>query len=118
MTISVSLPMPPSLNSIWKYGRKKVYLDPRYRKWKDEAGKMVLVQHAKRKLIKGNFTAYIMLDRRKRRNSDCDNRAKAVLDFMQHVGFVENDKLCDSLTVAWGPVDGCLVEITPAITGD
>ena len=115
MIVSIKLPMPPSVNSIWRRGRNKktgksvTYLDSKYKKWKDDAMILLAAQHPAS--IVGHFTAVISLDQSKRGRSDADNRNKAVLDLLEKAGVVENDKLCDSVTACWTDVDGCLVEL-------
>lgn len=115
MIVSVKLPMPPSVNSIWKRGKNRktgksnVYLDPKYRKWKEDSMILLAAQHPAS--IIGHFTAVISLDQSKRGRSDADNRNKAVLDLLEKAGVIENDKLCDSVTACWTDVDGCLVEL-------
>ena len=115
MIVSIKLPMPPSVNSIWRRGRNKktgksvTYLDAKYKKWKDDAMILLAAQHPAS--IVGHFTAVISLDQSKRGRSDADNRNKAVLDLLEKAGVVENDKLCDSVTACWTDVDGCLVEL-------
>ena len=115
MNVTLKLPMPPSVNSIWRHGRNRrtgkpmVYLDIKYRQWKTDADKLLLTQKPL-PFIAGEFVATITLDERKRRG-DADNRAKAVLDCLQRAGVIANDKHCRSVTSQWGEADGCSVQL-------
>jgi Holliday junction resolvase RusA-like endonuclease len=51
----------------------------------------------------------------RRKNSDADNRVKAVLDFCTRVGLIEDDKLLEVGTFMWSHHDvipeGCRVTL-------
>lgn len=67
------------------------------------------------KPVMGRFTVTIVLDKRRRRkNSDCDNRAKAIMDCLQRMLVFEDDSMADSVTVSWGEANGARVEIAPS----
>jgi Holliday junction resolvase RusA-like endonuclease len=109
---TIDLAMPPSVNSIWRINRfrNKPYLSERYKTWKRDSDNRYLANKKTWLPVKGHFSARITLDEKRRRNSDADNRIKCLLDFLQRVGLIENDKLCDSLTVTWGwAPEGCRV---------
>lgn len=116
MTTIIDLPMPPSVNRIWRYSRVtgKAYLDTRYQTWKRVADNYYL-EHKKDWLpVPGHFKASVTLDIKHRGRSDLDNRIKGLLDWLQRVEIIEDDKLCDGLTVTWGRApEGCRVRLTP-----
>lgn len=100
IVIVVDLPRPPSLNHIWKYGRKGVRPSPLYERWKAHADVLALLQHTHRGLkpITGRFTAELLIaDSRK--PLDCDNAAKGPLDWAQSRRLIANDKFCRRLVV-------------------
>src|SRR5258708_17709085 len=102
--IVLDLPRPPSVNRIWraqKAGKKRVSISPEYDAWKRQADKMIMATGAFRgiKCIKGKFEVEIVIQRCR---GDVDNRCKAVLDFLQSRGVVEDDKNCERVTVGWG----------------
>lgn len=113
MTI-IDLPWPPSTNRIWRHGRGRTYLDPRYAAWKREADATYLANKRKWRPIKGQFNARITLDETRPRRGDLDNRIKPILDFLQRVGLIENDSLLKALSVTWGDADGVRVELSAA----
>jgi Holliday junction resolvase RusA-like endonuclease len=119
--ISLSLPMPPSVNSLWRsrrIGNKvSVYPSPRYATWKRVADNALLAKGKRRpKGVKGNFEAVVTLNDAKRRG-DADNRMKALMDWLQRSGLIENDSLADKITVGWGPTNGagCIVTLSPSL---
>ncbi len=119
--ITLALPMPPSVNRIWRIaydrhgGRQRMIKSDRYSTWQQSAHGYYLEQGVhKLPKITGHFQAHIVLDASKRRNSDADNRTKAVLDALQRFGLITDDKFCDRLTVEWGSAPaGCIVTLSP-----
>ena len=90
--IVIDLPRPPSLNRLWNYGRRKVWKSKVYRRWIDEADKL-LMAGPKIKGIKGDFRITMFISG-SRKNSDLDNFWKATMDFLQRVHLIENDCMC------------------------
>src|SRR5262245_9169230 len=90
----VDLPMPPSLNHIWKYSRKRVRPSPIYERWKEQADKHALMQRVHRggRIIKGRFEAFVFYSERRFGQLDLDNLAKAPLDWAQSRALIANDK--------------------------
>jgi len=105
--VTLSLPFPISANRLWRNGRGRTYLSPQYRAWKDAAFASYLQQKREAGTpIIGNFTYHITLDEKKRKQArDGDNRGKGVLDFLQSVGLIEDDKFADSGSWSWGPIE-------------
>lgn len=113
--VVIDCPMPPSVNRLWRnrVGRSKPYISYRYAKWKRHFDSVIMATIPRPKMP-GRFVASIILDERKRRhNSDADNRIKALLDALQRCEVIENDALATSVTVRWGPADGCRVYLYP-----
>jgi len=84
-----------------------VYLNEKYRRWKADAGDLLMVLHQLRGVnpIAGPFSAEIVL---RKVRGDLDNRVKALLDAAQAFGMVENDKDCEDLRVRYGEAPhGC-----------
>lgn len=111
--VMLHLPFPPSVNRIWRSGKGRTYISKQYKAWKDEAMARYLEQRSSAgNPIVGNFTYHIILDEKRRKVArDGDNRGKVVLDLLQSVGLIEDDKLADAGSWSWGPVDGggCIV---------
>lgn len=114
--VALSLPYPVSTNRIWRHSKGRTHSSPEYAKWRDEA--LGMYQEQKRELgtpVVGHFTYHIVLNEKKRHgNADGDNRTKCVLDFLEKVGLIENDKYADGGSWSWGPLDetqGCFVQV-------
>lgn len=65
-------------------------------------------------MLRGRFVFLLMLsEKNRRKNSDADNRIKAVLDFCTNMGLIEDDKLLQVGTFGWFPPEmapeGCRV---------
>ncbi len=106
-SVTLWLPFPLSTNQLWRYGKGRAYISNAYKDWIDSADNAYLQQ--KRGLpkepIEGKFAASIILDLSKFGNQDIDN-TKCVLDFLQRVRVITNDKNCFSYTITWGNADG------------
>lgn len=115
-SIVIDLPVPPSVNRIWRANRagpKKVSLSPEYKAWKDHADRLAMTtaQFRGLKTIVGPFEVKIVI---KRQRGDLDNRAKGILDWLQSRAVVVDDKYCERLVMEWGEAPaGCRVTVTP-----
>lgn len=113
--VVIELPFPPSANRLTRHsakgGKLMSYSASDYTSWKADAYVAYLRQKKVMGTpIKGAFSYHITLDEtRWPRASDGDNRGKAILDFLQSVGVIENDKYAVGGGWSWGPVKGCQV---------
>lgn len=111
----VHLPLPPSVNRIWRAsraGKHKVSRSAQYRAWIKRADALALATAALRGVptINGRFVALITLaldpviaaDVAREPPFDLDNRIKGVLDWAQSRRLIGNDRRCMELTVRWG----------------
>lgn len=117
MTTTINLPVPPSANALWRYNRQngKPYLTDRYKSWKRVADNYYLTQKRDLEPITGRYRLTLTIDMKHKGRSDLDNRVKALSDYLQRVGLIENDKLCDGITLRWGKTElGCKVVLTPS----
>jgi Holliday junction resolvase RusA-like endonuclease len=118
MKITLDLPMPPSLNRLWKIGKNRktgkrfLMRSPAYEAWLTEAGYSVATQMRAQpvKAISGLYSLTLRL--RLGATSDLDNRIKAVSDLLQAHRVIDNDKLCRKLIVLWEDQQAeCRVEV-------
>lgn len=121
MTVVLHLPMPPSVNAATRVGRNKysgksfVYSSQAKKKFFADADLLYLAQKRGTVSVKGAFTYHLVLNEKLRHGSaDGDNRMKYALDFAQRVGLIENDKLAEGGSWAWGPCEhGAMLSIHP-----
>lgn len=100
LTVTLNLPFPPSVNRIWRRGKKAgMYLSPEYRAWQRNANGYILMQKPLLR-IAVPFEAQILLNS-EAGQGDVDNRIKCVLDYAQRIEIIENDKLCIKVTAEW-----------------
>lgn len=108
----IALPYPPSIWDMYVGWGKTRRLSPEYQKWREDAGFFI---RGRGLPIDQPFSAHIAL-RRPNKRQDVDNRAKPVLDALQHYGVIKNDNLCERLTIQWdaGMAEECVVIIQTA----
>lgn len=105
MTVSLTLPYPPSANMMWRSTRnqKSLYKSSAYVAWINACH--AAIPFRLRDEIKGRFTVTISVDRPDRRKRDIDNLTKPILDVLkptpQLKGVIEDDCLADEITIRW-----------------
>jgi len=110
MTITLDLPFPPSMNSLWRKGRTGMYRSPRYMEWINAAG-WELKRQKPGKII-GDYAIVVSLERKDNRRRDCDNFIKAISDLLVLHGVIEDDSMAQSVTAMWvSDVTGCRVHL-------
>lgn len=118
--IVLELPAPPSINRAgaeWRLGNKAL----RVQRWRRKADGHLLITGQHRKLskdgnplIEGFFGCDVLWDHRlaDELHSDIDNRVKYLLDYLQYLRIIENDRNCRPLHVDYGDApDGCCVRL-------
>ncbi len=98
--ITLALPMPPSLNRTYKTGKGVFYKDAKASQWALNALWSIRAAGVP-KLPAGRYSLSLTLHGL-RKNSDLDNRVKAIQDVLQASGIIENDKHIDRLHVYRG----------------
>jgi len=111
--IEIVLPLPPSVNSLWRTGPNgRVYVAPRYKVWKTSAAWEIAAQ-ARGQKIKGEYRMILRAVPPDARKRDLDNLLKAASDVLQAAGVIENDHYCRELIASWeteGPQCRIIVE--------
>lgn len=121
--IVFELPVPPSVNSIWRQGNKKVYLNPKYVSWVYACDVAILADGGAAKLgkIEGRFGLLLEINEAMiRKNRDLDNCAKVVADYCRRLGLIEDDNLqfMRRITVQLDDTPsalGCRVTLSPML---
>jgi crossover junction endodeoxyribonuclease RusA len=97
--IDIYLPMPPSVNSLWKNVRGKGRVCTKaYVSWKKIAGWELLIQRPKK--IEGPYNLTMFLSPL-RKGSDLANREKAASDLLKEHGVIQDDSLLRDLRMKW-----------------
>ena len=108
-----SLPMPPSVNALWKTGNARMYRSAKYLAWMAECEGMLADKERPR--INYPFAIDIAIGRPSKRRMDIDNRVKAVMDILEREEIITDDCLCWHMTVYWDQdITGCKVMIRKA----
>lgn len=104
--IRLDLPLPTSVNAIWRRSKFSTYLSESYKNWKVRASEALGLQRPAQAIasIPGHFNAAMMLPEGKRGTSDLDNRIKAALDWAKADGLITDDRLANRILLEWGPV--------------
>lgn len=97
--VEIILPRPPSINRLWRIGRGRMFRSAEYMAWLDRCE--VIIKEAEIPAIKGKYKIMIRVARPDKRRRDIDNLAKAVQDFLQKSGVIEDDCLCEAIYCKW-----------------
>lgn len=111
--IELILPFPPSANRLWTRTRRGIRKTDYYAEWLKIAGNMILAQRPGG--ISGPYKLTIQAMRPDRRKRDLGNIEKATSDLLQSVGIIEDDSLCEMISMRW-VTDGppFMVRVEPA----
>ena len=111
-SVTIDLPAPPSLNNLFVNiaGRGRIK-STAYQEWIRDAGWILQVQNPG--CVSGPYSVTLLANRHDARFNDLDNGAKAAVDLLVKHRVVEDDSLCESLTIKWGnPRSGMRVTVT------
>jgi len=93
--------LPPSVNAIWRHTKGgKTYRTAAYMTWIRGEEWNVQPQLIKQHRFTGPVYVTLAM-KRPRANTDLDNRIKGVLDFLQHVAAIDNDKHVMGVNAFW-----------------
>lgn len=111
--VTLVIPMPPSVNGIWRASGRRVHRSSGYTRWKQEAG-LALNGQGNPLLLEGDLSVAMSFGPRDRRR-DLDNLAKAPLDLLQTHGWIKNDSQVTDLRLRWDErVRGCQIDLEAA----
>lgn len=95
--LSLSLPLPNSANTHWRHGRGITYLSKQGRDYRYLVANAV--KDANQPMMMGRLSVEVYIHPRDKRMIDIDNRAKPLLDALQHAGAFKDDSQVDKLYV-------------------
>lgn len=119
-SFTIELAFPPSLNDYWKpkrhheSGKAQFYSSRAKKAFERKAGMQYLLQKRGLERVTGAFRYHVTLNSEHRNAlADGDNvSSKAILDFLQYVRLIENDKLAEGGSWEWGVcAGGCRVRV-------
>ena len=95
--ITLTLPLAPSVNRLWRIAGKRLIKSAEYKAWLEEAGWMVRQQT--RQTIDGEYAIHIKALKSNRRR-DLDNILKATSDLLVNLNIID-DSQCVALAAEW-----------------
>lgn len=112
--IEIALPLPPSVNNLWRRSGTRIHKSTEYKAWLIEAGWLARSQY-RGEPISGAYRISIDLLRPDRRRRDLDNFAtKAVGDLLTSLRFIRDDSDCQKIEAKWaGDGQGIIVKVQP-----
>lgn len=108
--ISLEIPSPPSVNTIWKRSARGIVRSRAYQDWLSHAGWKLRAQ--KPGQVHGPVMIVVSVERGQRdAHSDIDNRIKAIFDLLvaQHV--IDDDRHVVGFCASWAPGGNHLARI-------
>ena len=113
MSVTLELPLPPSMNTYWRNFRGRTVLSKGGRDYKIAVQEYVTT-HNVPKLGSERLQASITIFPRDKRKVDLDNRLKGLFDSLQDAGVFEDDEQFDRIIIQRGaikPNGGCTITI-------
>jgi len=111
----IKLPFPPSVNGLFA-GKKRRYVSPHYRAWRQQAGWQLVSQRIAP--VSGRVHIAVELTAPDRRERDADNYLKALQDLLVTHGVIPGDgkSVIVKVSAEWTTARevGAIVTITPA----
>lgn len=99
MIYHYQIPIPPSVNRLWRISGRRMYRSKKYMEWIAACDSDIGMQEPPG--IDYPFNIDIIVGRPSKRRMDIDNRAKAVMDVLQHYGIIADDCLANRVTMMW-----------------
>lgn len=116
MSVTLTLPLPPSVNGLWANGKNlRRFRTQNYEDWINEAG-WTLKQQRPAKLKGPVSISYEFEEPKTKRKMDLANREKAATDLLVSHGVIEGDDqtIVRCMSLAWSPnVSGVRITISP-----
>jgi crossover junction endodeoxyribonuclease RusA len=114
MSITLQLPLPPSVNTYWRNFRGRTVLSKGGRDYKIAIQEYVTVNNLP-KFGQERLGASITIFPRDKRAIDLDNRLKALFDSLEDAGLFDDDSQFDRIYICRGMIKkggGCTITIS------
>ena len=104
MSIVLSLPFPPSANTIYRRSKWSTYLSQKGRDYKAKVAELISdYRPAINNPLHGRLSVFMAVSSPTKRAYDVDNRQKLVIDSLQDAGVFDNDEQIDYLAIMRHP---------------
>jgi crossover junction endodeoxyribonuclease RusA len=100
--IFLELPMPPSINSYWRFTGNRRFLTDKAKQFKSEVAHIVTFQPIRFEDAKLEIT--VTINFRDKRVQDLDNRCKPLFDALVQAGLMNDDSQIKVFHVYEGPI--------------
>lgn len=104
MTVSFTLPYPPSVNHYWKPFNGRMVIGKAGRDYRNAALATLCAQNVPRESLGGRLKVEMVIYNPDRRRRDLDNIQKALLDALVVGKVIDDDGNIDELHIVRGPV--------------
>ncbi|MCA0402042.1 MAG: RusA family crossover junction endodeoxyribonuclease [Proteobacteria bacterium] len=91
--LSITLPLPPSTNRIWRVARGRVHRSAEYLDWIDLAARALRDAGVTGAKVVGRYALQLFIPAKDR--ADADNRLKATCDLLVKQGLVPDDRFLE-----------------------
>ena len=98
--IHLTLPLPPSVNRLWRSGKGRMYRSAQYSAWRNEAICSIKLQ-ARGASIDGRYRIAVAFQRPDKRHRDLDNLLKALSDALVDAGVLADDCDAEEIHLCW-----------------
>lgn len=98
--IRLTLPLPPSVNRLWRSGKGRMYRSAQYSAWRNEAIWSIKLQ-ARGASIDGPYSIAVAFQRPDKRRRDLDNLLKALSDALVDAGVLADDCDAEEIHLCW-----------------
>jgi Holliday junction resolvase RusA-like endonuclease len=109
--VTLTLPIPPSVNALWTPRKRGIRSSDAYKAWKDAAGWELVRQ--KPGCVRGPYELWLTACRAETK-ADLGNLEKALSDLLQAHSVIENDRLSERIDIQWGAPAGIAVLVVSA----
>lgn len=108
-----TLPTPPSVNALYRITGRRMYRSKKYMEFISDCEQALAGKD--RPAIDFPFNIEIVVGRPSKRRMDIDNRAKSVMDVLQHLDIITDDCLANRVMMMWSnDIEGCKITISSA----
>ena len=107
---SVTLPMPPSVNRLYRAWQGRVIKSREYREWLGAC--QVAMRHQRPLKVFDPYVMTVEAVRPDKRRRDLGNLLKATEDICKDIGMIEDDCLAERIVLAWVQGEPGTIKIT------